>query len=36
MARSIGRWRNYAGEMAPVLPILEPWVERGGSGGPYA
>jgi tetratricopeptide (TPR) repeat protein len=27
--RTIGRWTNYAGEMAPVLPILQPWVERG-------
>lgn len=23
----IGHWRNYAGEMAPVLPLLNPWVE---------
>lgn len=26
--RSIGRWRRYANELAPVLPILEPWVTR--------
>ncbi len=26
----IGHWRRYAGEMAPVLPILQPWVERFG------
>jgi len=25
-----GRWRRYANELAPVLPILEPWVERLG------
>jgi tetratricopeptide (TPR) repeat protein len=25
-----GRWRRYAGELAPVLPILAPWVERFG------
>lgn len=24
------QWRRYATEMAPVLPILEPWVERWG------
>ncbi|HYJ52177.1 MAG TPA: sulfotransferase family protein, partial [Allosphingosinicella sp.] len=29
-AKSIGRWRNYAGEMAGILPILEPWVQRFG------
>ena len=26
----IGRWRNYSGEMAPVLPVLQPWIERFG------
>jgi tetratricopeptide (TPR) repeat protein len=25
-----GQWRRYANEMAPVLPILAPWVERFG------
>lgn len=25
-----GVWRRYAGQMAPVLPILEPWVRRFG------
>lgn len=25
-----GQWRRYAGELAPVLPILQPWVERFG------
>ncbi|MET0269588.1 MAG: sulfotransferase [Sphingomonas sp.] len=25
-----GQWRRYAGELAPVLPILAPWVERLG------
>jgi len=24
----IGQWRRYAGELAPVLPILQPWVEK--------
>jgi len=28
----IGRWRNYQAEMAPVLPVLEPWTERFGYG----
>jgi len=26
----IDQWRRYAAQMAPVLPILEPWVERFG------
>jgi Tfp pilus assembly protein PilF len=25
-----GRWRRYAEQMAPVLPILTPWAERFG------
>lgn len=25
-----GRWRRYAEQLAPVLPILMPWVERFG------
>ena len=25
-----GQWRKYETEMAPVLPILEPWLERWG------
>lgn len=25
-----GRWRRYAEELAPVMPILEPWAERMG------
>jgi tetratricopeptide (TPR) repeat protein len=29
-ARGVGHWRNYARELAPVLPILAPWVERFG------
>ncbi|HTQ15524.1 MAG TPA: sulfotransferase [Rhizomicrobium sp.] len=27
---SLGVWRRYREEMAPVLPILEPWVRRFG------
>jgi len=26
----IGHWRRYRDQMAPVLPILQPWVERFG------
>ena len=26
-----GQWRRYADELAPVLPILAPWIERFGS-----
>ncbi|HEY0130779.1 MAG TPA: sulfotransferase, partial [Allosphingosinicella sp.] len=25
-----GRWRRYADQLAPVLPVLAPWVERLG------
>lgn len=28
--RSISRWRRYAEQLAPILPVLEPWVERFG------
>lgn len=28
--RASGRWRNYAEQMAHVLPLLQPWVERWG------
>lgn len=30
-ARGVGRWRDYAAELAPVLPALEPWVARFGA-----
>ena len=29
-ARASGRWERYLAQMAPVLPILAPWVERLG------
>jgi tetratricopeptide (TPR) repeat protein len=29
-ARSVGRWRNYAEEMAPVLPLLRPFADAFG------
>ena len=29
-SEGVGAWRRYAGQMAPVLPILAPWVERFG------
>jgi hypothetical protein len=25
-----GRWRRYEAQLAPVLPILAPWVKRLG------
>ena len=28
--RGLGRWREYRDELAPVLPILAPWVKRFG------
>lgn len=28
--RSAGRWQNYRKHLAPVLPILEPWVRKFG------
>lgn len=28
--RSIGRWKRYRDQLAPVLPILLPWAERMG------
>ncbi len=28
--RAAGRWRRYADEMAPVMPLLTPWIERLG------
>jgi hypothetical protein len=32
--RGLGRWRAYAAEMAPIMPVLAPWVERFGYGTP--
>jgi tetratricopeptide (TPR) repeat protein len=29
-AQGVGKWRDYAEEMAAVLPVLAPWVERFG------
>jgi len=28
--RSVERWRNYARQMEPALPILEPWAKKLG------
>ena len=28
--RSVGRWHNYAGPMAEVLPVLQPYIEAFG------
>jgi len=27
---AVESWRNYAPQMAPILPVLEPWVQRFG------
>jgi hypothetical protein len=29
-ARSVGRWRTHAEDLAPVLPVLNAWAERFG------
>jgi tetratricopeptide (TPR) repeat protein len=29
-ASGVGGWRRYAAQLAPVLPLLEPWVRRFG------
>jgi tetratricopeptide (TPR) repeat protein len=29
-ARGVGRWRDYAAELAPALPLLDPWTARFG------
>jgi tetratricopeptide (TPR) repeat protein len=31
--QGLGRWRAYRAELAPVMPILSPWLERLGYGG---
>jgi tetratricopeptide (TPR) repeat protein len=31
--RGLGRWRAYAAELAPVMPILAPWIDKLGYGG---
>lgn len=28
--RACGRWRRYRDQLAPALPVLQPWVERFG------
>ena len=28
--RARGRWRNYETHLAPILPVLRPWIEAGG------
>ncbi len=27
-SEGIGQWRHYAKELAPILPVLQPWIER--------
>ena len=31
--QGLGRWRAYAAELAPAMPILAPWIESLGYGG---
>lgn len=26
--RGIGKWRNYDSQLAPIFPILQPWIDR--------
>jgi len=28
-----GRWRRYRSQLEPVLPLLQPWIERFGYAG---
>ncbi len=28
--RSVGRWKRYEAQLAPVLPLLDQWAERLG------
>ncbi len=28
--KGLGRWRAYAAELAPVMPMLAPWIRRFG------
>ncbi len=28
--KRVGRWQNYREQLAPVLPVLQPWIERFG------
>ena len=29
-SRSSGRWQNYREQLAPILPVLQPWIETFG------
>lgn len=29
-SEGVGAWRNYSSELAPVLPILQPWISKFG------
>jgi tetratricopeptide (TPR) repeat protein len=31
-AEGVGQWRRYAAQLAPILGVLDPWVERFGYG----
>ena len=30
--RSVGRWRHYARQLEPVMPVLQPWIKQFGYG----
>ncbi|KUR72087.1 sulfotransferase [Novosphingobium sp. FSW06-99] len=34
--RGLDRWRHYETGLQPVLPVLQPWIDRLGYGGPGA
>jgi hypothetical protein len=29
-SRAVGRWERYRTQLEPVLPVLQPWIERLG------
>jgi len=33
LEKAVGRWRRYRRQLAPVLPVLEPWIRRLGYAG---
>lgn len=32
--RAVARWERYRAQLGPVLPVLQPWIERMGYAGP--
>jgi len=29
-SQAIGQWRRYEKELSPIIPFLQPWIERFG------